>query len=279
MGLAWAWHDRYRPKNTIPRLPSTLLTTALVIAAPAHAGTISPSLAACSGSLTDLLPGATACSWITPLTSMLNDKPELVNTLGFFGFDDWLFDGKWEEGSDSARLFDFSGDSRAGSYTYTGGSGIADILMLFKSGRGTSPVGYLVAAASGSYVSPFLPGAFPVKNTKDISHISVYYRPGSTSSPGGGDGASTGGSADASNGSSPGGEPDGGHGTAVGPVGEPLLLTGGLPETDPPFWEPPADPVGSPSGNPNGHHPVPAPGVLLLMAAGLLGLTTTRRLR
>lgn len=203
------------------RLPLTLIATALVLAAPAHAGSISPSLAACSGSLTGLLPGATACAQVTPLTGKLNDNLGLVNTLGFFGISDWLFDGKWDKGNDSSSLFDFSGNSLAGSYSYTGGSGIADILMLFKSGAGTNLVGYLVTAATGSYVSPFLPGAFPVRNTKDISHISVYYRPGSTS-PGSNPGTGN-------NASGTGGETAGDSGTvsAGAPQDDPLPILGG----------------------------------------------------
>lgn len=256
----------------MPRLPLTLLATALALAAPAHAGTMRPSLSACSDSLTGLLPGATACSQVTPLAGMLNDKPGLVNTLGFFGFSDWLFDGKWENGSDNASLFDFSGNTLAGNYTYTGGSGIADILMLFKSGRGTNLVGYLVTAAAGSYVSPFLPSAFPVKNTKDISHISVYYRPGSTS-PGSGTGGETAGGS--------------GTGSAGSPQDDPVLMPGGdpagQPDTGPDltFLDPPAYPDDPLPDNPGGGatNAVPAPGVLLLMAAGLLGLTTARRLR
>jgi hypothetical protein len=160
---------------------------------------MSPSLTDCSLPLIGQVSGAYACSQVTPLDGKLNDKPGLINSLGFFGFSDWLFDGKWEGGSDSSGLFDFSGGSLAGSYTYTGGSDIADLLMLFKSGAGTNLVGYLVAAANGSYASPFLPGAFQVRNTKDISHISVYYRPGRPSTSGG----------------STGGEP--GTGTAGGP--------------------------------------------------------------
>lgn len=109
--------------------------------------------------------------------------------------------------------------------------------MIFKSGGSTNLVGNLLGAGDGVYTSPLTPEAFGVRNTKDISHISVYYHPRTImANPGNPSGDTSG--------------PGGGNGL---PVGEP-----------PPTLD---------NGVPNS---IPAPGVLGLMAAGLFGLAATR---
>lgn len=251
-------------------LQPLLLAAALALTAPAQAGKISPAkdraddatLTGCHSSLLGLVTGATACAQVSGSGGHLNDSLALINQLGFFDFADWLFDGKWENGSDQSTLYSFSGNSQSGSFSYTGGDAAGEILMIFKSGAGTNLVGYLLGAGNGTYASPFTPAAFGVKNTKDISHISVYFRPRTaTANPGNnpGDTGQT----------SP-------SGATRQPVGDPPpTLDEGegfdLVSLDPP----PLDP--GPTADNGAPNPVPAPGVLGLMAAGLLGLGASRR--
>lgn len=252
-------------------LQPLLLAAALALTLPAQAGKISPAkdradgatLTDCHSSLLGLVSGATACAQVSAPGGHLNDSLALINQLGFFDFADWLFDGKWENGSDQSTLYSFSGDDQSGSFSYTGGDAAGEILMIFKSSAGTNLVGYLLGAGNGTYASPFTPAAFGVKNTKDISHISVYYRPRT---------------APADPGNTPGDTGQTGPGGATGqPVGDPPppLLDEGegfeLVSLDPAPLDP--DPAAD-NGAPN---PVPAPGVLGLLAAGLLGLGATRR--
>lgn len=135
---------------------------------------------------------ATNCTILAPLDGKQNDNPMpgFVNANAFFGFSDWQYDGKWEEDKsiggfaekDGLDLFDFSGGAQGGSFTYTGGANaITDIMFVFKDGKGTNLVGYLVPKANGSYSSPFTDPPFPLPGNStlhDVSHITVYYREG-----------------------------------------------------------------------------------------------------
>jgi hypothetical protein len=84
-------------------------------------------------------------------------------------------------------LFNFTGGKTSGTYSYVGGSPVpSDVILVFKDGDGTNLVAYLLQSPyGGTYSTPFTNPPFPTNNgaTKDISHISVYYRPGE----GGGD--------------------------------------------------------------------------------------------
>lgn len=113
-----------------------------------------------------------------------NDDEDLVNGEAFFGISTWSQEGKYEEvtkGSglqDFSSLFDFTGDGQSGTYSYVGGTPQpTSVMFVFKDGDGTNLVAYLLANPYGTdlaYASPFIPGLFDVRNTKDISHISVY---------------------------------------------------------------------------------------------------------
>ena len=138
-------------------------------------------------------PSANNCTILKPLDGNANDQlnPIFVNTEGgFFGITNWLFDGKWDSPSqggttwtDSSNLFNFVGANnsntageQSGSFTYTGNASVSDIMFVFKDGAKTNLVGYMVTRNNGTYSSPFTNPPFDVSNTKEISHISVYYR-------------------------------------------------------------------------------------------------------
>lgn len=137
---------------------------------------------------------ATGCTILAPLsgpsTGQANDvpQPSFVNTEGFFGISNWLFDGKWElpGGPDSSSLFNFTGGGSSGGVSYVGGISTSDIMFVFKDGNDTNLVGYLVPMLSGNYSTPFTNPPFTFRgapNGKDVSHISVYYREGGGGTP------------------------------------------------------------------------------------------------
>lgn len=135
---------------------------------------------------------ATNCTILDPLDGSANDVPQpgFVNTAGFFGITNWLFDGKWNNTDsvfvDTSSLFDFTGGGPSGGFTYLGATGISDIMFIFKDGAGTNLVGYLVTQNNGTYSTPFTEPPFPLTGNataKDVSHISVYYRRGDGGTP------------------------------------------------------------------------------------------------
>lgn len=155
----------------------------------------SASFQSCTGTgynIADNVTPTTNCTMLLPLNANDNDVPQpgFVNTAAFFGKSDWLFDEKFDNLIDSSNLFDFSGTAQSGTFTKVGTWSYSDVMFIFKDGAGTNLVGYLIntaVAIGGIYNSPFEQSAFPNasgNNTKDISHISVYYR--NTSNGGGG---------------------------------------------------------------------------------------------
>lgn len=121
-----------------------------------------------------------------------NDSATLMNAEAFFGISTWTREGKYDDigstsGTDSSTLFNFSGGSKAGTYSYIGPSNPAlDVMLVFKSGMQTNLVAYLLKSPFGvgmDYSSPFIGGMFDFKNTKGISHISVYTSPKSADVP------------------------------------------------------------------------------------------------
>ncbi|MCS0631929.1 PEP-CTERM sorting domain-containing protein [Telluria mixta] len=130
---------------------------------------------------------STNCAILSPINANDNDNLGLINTTAFFGISDWQFGGKYDNldpsgGDDLSALFDFTGDSMSGTYAYVGGTPLpSDVMLVFKDGANTNLVAYLLnSTLSGTYASPFTNPPFPLgqPSVKDISHISVYYRPG-----------------------------------------------------------------------------------------------------
>ncbi|KST68062.1 hypothetical protein BC008_33190 [Mastigocoleus testarum BC008] len=130
--------------------------------------------------MSDNVTGASNCDISNDFSqdSVSPNKPLTVNEAGFFGNTDWMFGGKI--GSNSG--YKGTSDGQSGSWDISNviKSTWDDVMLVFKSGQGTQLVGYQLndAVSSGTWESPFEKAAFNFKgkNTKDVSHISVYYR-------------------------------------------------------------------------------------------------------
>lgn len=158
-------------------------------------GTASAAFISCANTPSD--PGAdynistkvstaTACTILAPLNASLNDTLSLINTEAFFGINNWLFDGKWELPGDTSSYFNFTGGGQSGTYTYAGPTTISDFMFVFKDGNDTNLVGYRLGGTSGTYLTPFTAPPFSFRGnatSKDVSHISVYYRNGGGTPP------------------------------------------------------------------------------------------------
>ncbi|MDO8844148.1 PEP-CTERM sorting domain-containing protein [Methylicorpusculum sp.] len=153
----------------------------------------------CTGTGFDISDNVTpnkGCTVLSPYNGNKNDSLALVNTAGFFGITDWLFDGKYEiinstSGTDGSSLFNFTGGSQSGTFTKAFDAILSDVMLIFKDGGDTNLVGYLIDTLKpigGVYTSPFEepPFNFPGTGPRDISHISVYYRRGQNGGGGGG---------------------------------------------------------------------------------------------
>ncbi|MDX2230306.1 MAG: PEP-CTERM sorting domain-containing protein [Leptolyngbyaceae cyanobacterium bins.349] len=133
----------------------------------------------CSASTTNDVSGAVACGvGAANQDSVSPNSPLTVNTEKFFGFGDWSFAGKIGETLSNAG----QGSGKSGSYNLTSifKNSWQDVMLVFKSGQNTTLVGYLLGdnVTQGQWSSPFDSSLFDVRNTRDVSHISVYYREG-----------------------------------------------------------------------------------------------------
>ena len=153
-----------------------------MVAAPAQAG----SFSSCVGSgydIADNVTGTSSCAISDDFNQdFQNGSSDIseytVNEAGFFGSSDWQFSGKLGVGG-------FAGDGEGQSGTWDISDVIQDswedVMLVFKSGKGTQLVGYQVAdgVTSGDWESIYEKsvGSFDIrgKNAKDVSHISVYY--------------------------------------------------------------------------------------------------------
>lgn len=135
-----------------------------------------------------LVQGTQGCERLVVTSSnKTNDKDGVVGSAGFFQIDSWELAGKYDnldtKPLDDAPLFDFSGDHRSGAFSFVGNlNANLDIMLVFKSGKGTNLIAYLLddlSATKFTYASPFVSEVFG--SDKDISHISVYTSPRRTS--------------------------------------------------------------------------------------------------
>ena len=183
---------------------------ALAFAGNAAASTINTGPSDCTNfdpDISEKVSPITACQILQPLDGQENDSvggdPSgwIVNVEEFFGFEDWSFDGKFDDIGkndqvDGSQYFTFSGDEQSGSFTWAGDSVAQDydFMFVFKDGGSTNLVAYRIdmenllartatnglAAQTGTYDTPFLFPPFVQQDgdvtQKDISHISVYYR-------------------------------------------------------------------------------------------------------
>ncbi|PZV17511.1 MAG: PEP-CTERM sorting domain-containing protein [Leptolyngbya sp.] len=159
------------------------IAASIVATAPVHAATFS-----CPSGTADNVSGSSGCQYSNTATqdSVTPSKPLTVNEEGFFGLTNWNFGGKIGENAG----YGGNGSGQQGLWN------IAQVfqptwqnaMLVFKSGTGTSLVGYQLekGVTSGTWTSPFEKLLFDVRNTKDVSHISVYFTEGgSTGSTGG----------------------------------------------------------------------------------------------
>jgi hypothetical protein len=142
-------------------------------AAPAKAIAI-----ACPINLNDNLSGSPACQYSTTANNdFLNTNPITVNAEQFFGFNDWKFGGKIGENTGYNGVG--TGQSGTWNITSVAQANWINAMLIFKDGNDTTLVGYLTnTLLSGNWSSPFENPPFNVRNTRNVSHISVYYREG-----------------------------------------------------------------------------------------------------
>ncbi len=137
----------------------------------------------CAASIANDVSGAVSCGiGSANQDSVAPNRPLTVNQESFFGFSDWKFGGKIGETAGYAGTK--SGQSGTWNLSSILQSSWQNVMLVFKSGANTTLVGYLLAdgVTSGQWSSPFEKGVFNVPNTRDVSHISVYYREGTSGS-------------------------------------------------------------------------------------------------
>ena len=164
--------------TVLPLAAFATVGMALVTSVPAQAFTIG-----CPSSVADNVTGTSGCQYSSSADqdSVTPSKPLTVNQESFFGFTDWSFGGKIGENAGYAGTP--SGQSGSWNLASVFKSSWTDVMLIFKSGNGTKLVGYELKddVKSGNWSSPFESSLFGGNNTKDVSHISVYYREGSNS--------------------------------------------------------------------------------------------------
>ncbi|WP_414564254.1 MULTISPECIES: PEP-CTERM sorting domain-containing protein [unclassified Anabaena] len=156
-------------------------TIATLAAAPAHAATF-----ACESSISGLVSGTSACERSNSATQdFLNTNPMTVNSEEFFDSTNWVFGGKIGENTGYLG----TGEGKTGTWNISSvvENTWENIMLVFKSGQGTTLVGYQLedGVTSGTWSSPFLKSVFGFNggNVKDVSHISVYYTVGDPKPP------------------------------------------------------------------------------------------------
>jgi hypothetical protein len=169
-------------KNKLPPLLGSIFLTAgvasIVMTAPVHAATFS-----CPTAISGKVSGTTACEYSnTANQDFLNTNSMTVNTEGFFDSNNWVFGGKI--GANAGYLGTASGQSGTWNISSVINNTLNEAMLVFKSGEGTKLVGYQIqdGVTSGTWNSPFLKSVFGFNggSVKDVSHISVYYRPKAT---------------------------------------------------------------------------------------------------
>jgi hypothetical protein len=155
-------------KNQLAQLLGSVFLTAgvacAVMIAPAHAATFS-----CSTAISGKVSGTSSCEYSdTAKQDFLNGSSMTVNQETFFDANNWIFGGKIGENAG----YTGKGSGKSGTWNISGAinNTLNDIMLVFKSGQGTTLVGYMLqnGVTSGTWNSPY---------AKDVSHISVYYKP------------------------------------------------------------------------------------------------------
>lgn len=154
---------------------SMLAAGVVAVSAPANAFVI-----ACPSNIADNVTGTSTCQYSSNQNqdSVASNRPLTVNTEAFFGFTDWKFSSKPTQSS--------TGQSGTWNISSLIQNTWSDAMLIFKSGAGTTLVGYKLTpgTTSGTWTSPFEKSLFSsVPNTRDVSHISIYYREGAVTPP------------------------------------------------------------------------------------------------
>lgn len=118
-----------------------------------------------------MVSNTSACQYSDTEDQDFLTDPMTVNTEGFFGASDWSYISKTEYN-------DNQGQSGTWAIHTSQWSLFDEIMLIFKSGNGTTLVGYLAnsGATSGSWDSPFGDPLFSFNNAKDVSHLTYYGR-------------------------------------------------------------------------------------------------------
>lgn len=172
--------------------PGALLTLGLTFA-----GNATASLVDCASLTPDISGNVTPsvdCRILEPLGGNTKSSPSLINSEAFFGFSDWLFDGKLDDSGtalvpdsdDPATLVSATGNAQSGIWRLVDPAFWAantDLMFIFKDGADTNLVGYRMqtGATGGSYTTPFVDPPFELSGnstSRDISHIGIYFREG-----------------------------------------------------------------------------------------------------
>ena len=172
-----------------PAVPAVFAALGVAIASSMAAPlTANAATFSCPTGVADNVSGASACQYSNTATqdSVSPNKPLTVNEEKFFGLSTWKFGGKVGENTG----FKGQGSGQEGIWNIAQALQPTwqTVMLIFKSGEGTSLVGYQLqkGVTSGTWDSPFEKPLFNFKNSKDVSHISVYFTEGgSTGSTGG----------------------------------------------------------------------------------------------
>ncbi|WP_026278712.1 MULTISPECIES: PEP-CTERM sorting domain-containing protein [unclassified Thioalkalivibrio] len=194
-----------KPTRLTPYFASAVFLLGLGFSGAAQSAVIDPLLdcANLDGGVQNRVTTNIGCQILSPLGGNVNDPvggdPSnwIVNTAGgtgFFGISNWQYDGRWEDPPDSngdplefdpadptLNLVTLNGHAQSGTWTLDPSFVYGDLLFLFKDGGSTNLTGFLMTGFSGSYATPFTSPPFPLPgagNDRDISHVSIYYRPG-----------------------------------------------------------------------------------------------------
>lgn len=152
-------------------------------------GCTTPSTGTLSSfNIADNVTNTTACQYVSPATNNTNDRNAFnINTLlnpGFFGFTDWIQNTQYFNPVDAlSGSFDldniFFDTLGAGNW-----EAASEVMLLFKDGNNTSTlVGYLYNKTKDGSFAFTQPWGELFGGPKQVSHISVYYRAGSTPIP------------------------------------------------------------------------------------------------
>jgi len=151
----------------------------------ATVGAADAAIMTCDGATAGKVLANDGCQYSTTLGNDFLNPTLAVNDEGFFG-GGWTFDFKEltnfgdpaDEGPNTLDV-SFTGDGSGGTWTFNTPipSGL-EVMFIFKDGQSALPgtvVGYLISTISGTFMTPFINPAM-TRETKDISHISVYIR-------------------------------------------------------------------------------------------------------